>query len=923
MSRFRKLGLACSILILGTIWLSACPMQTPSPGGGTTGSDTNGDVSNSALSFAGSVSGVASTASSTDAASAGANARRKLTDRSLAGQFGSGAAGWLEDLGGARLRDASGNEYPNFPVRSDGSFDMGQLPVGVDFVLKIDTDGDGKADMQSIINIPKDATGEGGSLNNTNVDPLSTLVLAKLRQLLAAHGIRPRDMGISPSALIQRIRDAYEHMFDESGIDNRILLSELASLSEEQLAALFEQVIPVAARRGMQMAEGNIVLANAKDVEGVVKAVAQILVQGGFVIADDPGGIDLAFLAGLPNVNPMTFSDFHKGSGPGGPPPGSPPPSFAEPTLYVSDLGEADRNFANNKDEAKARDGGGGPMFGEHVLKKMAAAFLANKTITLGELHRIVVDLHKGMGVRLSYTRWNGPDQPPAQVFETTDGGGLSINMDEFFNQLNSVPLDNPDPDQFARHEAEVRQTLVDFLAGTKEPSFERLFEGVLTDRIASAQNMADHLRNARAHLPFSRSGPASFFVLATADSFMDAHAQPVTVNVETDASGRVAKVTYDATGNGKFYVGFGPMTDTGMMVELINRRNGHGLHDNEGRFLQLDIAGGNVFQPVGGTSFMDTFSESGSHFPGAPALRVPNRDFDPDQPPDPEINPPAIETYVLMTEHGPNGKPVRVEYANGVATFNENGRYYMMFDEQTDTNGLFALITESGEVLEATPGDYTSRVLVAATSVQGASLAPETFRNFFGKDAPNIGYDPTGAPYYDDINGNGAPDAGEPSFDFRDFLFDANDWRSTRVDHYYRRADTNGFFQPQEVDWGSNTPKLQNGVDLVPRTLKPRLNAFRFGRPNLTINLLTAFSPPEFFNGTVGLNADTRVNPFMALALLNLVFDGIHNVKANVDWDGPGPMPEHQELVEAFFFVLPIGDPVQLIVQGFEEFAR
>ena len=98
-----------------------------------------------------------------------------------------------------------------------------------------------------------------------------------------------------------------------------------------------------------------------------------------------------------------------------------------------------------------------------------------------------------------------------------------------------------------------------------------------------------------------------------------------------------------------------------------------------------------------------------------------------------------------------------------------------------------------------------------------------------------------------------------------------------------------------------------------------PRLNAFRFGRPNVTINLLLAFSPPEFFDGTHALNADTRINPFAAIAFLNLVFDSIHNVVAVVDYDGAGPAPAQERLIDAHLFVAPIGDPVQLIIDGLE----
>jgi hypothetical protein len=469
-----------------------------------------------------------------------------------------------------------------------------------------------------------------------------------------------------------------------------------------------------------------------------------------------------------------------------------------------------------------------------------------------------------------------------------------------------------------------VRQILADFLEGTAEPSFETLFGGFLIERVPSADEYAAYIRDKRTHLPFSRSGPSQWFVVADADSWQNPNAKPVTVNVETGEGGAVTSVIYDPQGNGKYYLSHGPMTENGMQTELIRIRNGKYLHDYEGQPQHLDMADTTIFQNVGNQTFFDAFSETGEHWPGAPALRLPNYGFDPSLPPDPETNPPDWEAFVLMTEPGPNGQPVRVNYVEGVATYNAAGTYYMLFDEHTDSQGWFALIKDTGELLEDPPGSgWENRVLVDAAAVQGVDLAPEVFTNVYGVDVPNDGYDPDGAPYYDDINDNGREDAGEPTFAEIPFLGDPQDWRSTWVERYYRRADNNGFPQPEDIDWDSPTPKLQNGVALVPRAFRPRLNAFLFPRPNSAINLLMAFSPPEFFNGTQKLDSTTRINPLMSVALIDLAFDQALNVEALVDWDGPGPMLEHRELVPAWFFVAPIDDPVGLIADNFAEFAE
>jgi hypothetical protein len=873
-----------------------------------TGAST-GSVVDLALSFLGSLSGNAATLSTTKASQA-AQSGHKIPSRAL----GAGAVGWLADLGGKRLTDANGNEYPEFAVTPNGQFGpIPGLPVGVDLLLNIDENGDGTPDLVTIINIPQDAGGDTGTLADTACDPLSTLIHAKLYALIQAHGLEPGKLGISASGLVERIRDAFEHLYAESGIDKQVTIDDLASLSDEQLAAFFDQIIPVIARRAMDMTEGNLLLAGATTVDEVVKAAARILVQSGFIVGDDPSGIDLSFLGSLPNVETLTMQQFMAENNPGA----TPPPGMIGPTIYRSTLGGFDRNFA---DSGAERPKQGGPLFVEHVLSRMADLYLAGKTLSLEDLYEVLVGM-EGLGVRLTYMTNNGPTAPPLNVFETADGQGAQLNLEQLHQQLRALGLDRPDPGTFEQKKAQLRTFLKSFFAATVGPSFERLFAGILLERVPQPQTFAALIREARAHLPFSRSGPAKIYVLADGDPHRDNGnntVQAITVDVTVSTHGAVTKVVYNASGSGKYYLAFGPQTEHGMLVAVFTRDTGRPLHSGAGRPQHLELTDTSIFQPINGASFFDFVSESSTGYPGAPALRVPNPGYNPDLPADPQTNPPDFQAFVMVDKPGPDAEPVRVNYDGGVATAAADGQWYLLFTERTPQEGLFALISESGEILEATPGVDATRVLVAATDVQGLPVAAQTFTNIYGIDVPNPSYDATGAPYFDDINNNGLPNSGEPSFDHRDFLFNANDWRSTRVDTYYRRADNNGFVTPNHVDWAAPEPRTMDGVALLPRNLKPRLNAFRFGNPNLTINLLTAFSPPDFFDGTHALNGATRVNPFTAIALLNLAFGSIHNVEAVVDFDGPGPMPPHPELIDAHVFVVPIGDPVQLMLDGF-----
>jgi hypothetical protein len=210
--------------------------------------------------------------------------------------------------------------------------------------------------------------------------------------------------------------------------------------------------------------------------------------------------------------------------------------------------------------------------------------------------------------------------------------------------------------------------------------------------------------------------------------------------------------------------------------------------------------------------------------------------------------------------------------------------------------------------------------ITVSIDNIVGLPIGRQTFTHVFGVEVPNPRYNPDGDPYFDDINADGVQDSDEPTTPFRPALFNADDWRSTDIRMYYRRADTNAAVTFEEVAFDAQTPQTQDGAALVPRNLLPRLNAYRFGRPNSALNLLTTFLPPEFFDGTHTLDASTQLDVFGAVAVINLMMDQSQNVHAIVDIDGPGPLTSQNTLIDAHIFVPPVGDPFVLLLKGFAE---
>ncbi len=895
------------------------------------------------------------------------------------------------DVAGDVLVDTEGEAIPPVPLELDATFTADGLPVGVDFTVCVDIGTDGTCELKSCVNIANADPSEPGTgrLDNVQVDPLTTIILAKLQALVRERGLDPAQLPISPVALVTRIVAAYTHLFEETGIDDELTLEDIEALSEDQLAALFDTAVPAIAQSGMQVARGNLRLAKAADVNAAALAAAEVFLQAGFPIADGPDPTDLSSLADLPNVEATTLRELFEQGNPlmddfaevdedlalapaqfvGAP---------AEPTIYISTVAEPDRNFSDDESDVEATRRPHLPVIHDYLLLQMARLQMEERTITISALHELLTSLDTGIGARLTYFIFD-PNffGPPLTMFETADGAGKGVNLDDLFGRIAAGGFRQLDHEQLQAREQQFRSVLRELLSETMAPTLERMAGGFMSERITSVEDLASRIRDARAHLPFGRTGPSTFFVVADGDSFRSAAAvSPVTVDAQVSSDGTVSSVTYNASGEGKFYLMFTEGTEGEAIVGLLVREAGRPLHGRRGP-LRLNMHDQGIFASVNGEPFIEFVSETGSFFPGI-NVSIVSSTFVPvaTERPTTDDSPATVVTaeegargpnqqiFVLATAAGPDGEPVRVDYdaATGVAAYNDAGRFLLQFLPDTQETGQFLLFNEqtgrpagqedpanffvpppprppveegqgSGDTQPAPPEDSPTDpapidgtfnaaglMLVSFDAIVGLPISRRTFTHVFGTEVPNPRYNADGDPFFDDINGNGAQDADEPTAPFLPMLFNRGDWRSTDIRLYYRRSDNNAGVTFEEVDFGSETPRTLGRVVLVPRNFLPRLNAFRFGRPNTALNLLTAFLPPEFFDGTHALTGDTPLSILGAVAVINLMMDQVHNVQAVVDVDGTGPLPTRSVLVDAHMFVAPVGDPFVLLLRGFSD---
>lgn len=1042
----------------------ACSPRTPSSssnagttsGGGGQTTDENVLI-NDALGFEGSLSGKVADSQSTRSASESQSAQDLPPDIDT-----DNTCVRFRDLAGNPLLGENGVPIVEVPLGDDGTFSAEGLPVGTDFTVCVDIGKDDDCNIESCVHIPSDDGGPRGTLSGVQADPLTTLILAKLRRLLDSRGISPRDLPVSPVAIVTRIVSAYHNLFDDAGIDHTVSLEDISALLRDALADFFDEQIPAAVRVGMNIVKGNLQAARAEDAEALALAVAEVFLRAGFPVADLPTAPDLSALAGLDGVSivsqrelfgdssfedeadllagledefppelldlllnggtiedvpeefrdqiPEEFlTDFPDGLADAliDDPAAQQVPGEILPddvTVFISDFVEPDRNFIAGGEGIFADAAPDRPVISDRVLVEMARLHLQGRMITLGALYDLLTDLNTGLGLRLTYFFHDpGFAGEPLTIFETADGRGLAINLESLFLRLFSEGLDDLDPESFERREAEIRSILIELLGDTLPPALARLFGGFSAERVAGAEELARRIRDARAHLPFSRSGPSSFFVVADGDMFdpesvNPTPGNPVTVGATVAADGSIGAITYNDQGEGEFFLGFTRGTDDRGIVELIVRETGRRLHGPRGP-LRASVFDGTIFRAVGGQPFSALVSASGARYPII-HIAVIREDFvlDGDSSTTDSVTVREELIAVLASADGDKAAPVRVDYdpTTQTATFNPFGRFLLMLLADSHQTGEFALFNEAAgkpaliddperffdrptdlpedfedvfndvdefgapivsdalaqpaplvaawpsvqnldnartdrKAVFAAPStappaapptamffDGGAFILVAAANIVGLEVTPSEFRHVFGTEVANPRHDPDGDPFFDDINTNGMQDDGEPTSPFLPVLFDPQDWRSTDIRLYYRRADNDGPIALADIAFDADQPRTVDGVALVARSYRPRMNAFRFGRPNTAINLLTAFLPADFFDGTHGLDRTSTVDIFSAVAIINLVMDQVFNIEAEVDVDGFGPLPRRRMLTEAHAFVVPLNDPFALLVKGF-----
>ncbi len=1060
---------------------------------GTVPTPNNNTLINDAIGFQGSITGKLADTQSTRQSVDGSAAQTLPTDFDPATTVVR-----FKDLNGADLEDINGIPIGGVPVDANGQFSADGLPVGTDFTICGDFGNDGICDVESSVNIPAEQGSTRGRLDGVEADPLTTLVLGKLRKLMADLEIKVEDLPFSPAALAARVVDSYVNLFEDAGVDQTITLDSLKDLSRDEIAALFDEIMPAIAATGIKVAQGNLEVVKATDAEEVALAVAKIFLQAGFPIADLPGGPDLSSLGDLENVTITTPEALFSDKGPidefegpvddfGDGPLSEIPPellagfsqgeidailsgdiptdlldSLPEGTLddillgvaqvddpngpvligervYISTITEPDRNFGGNGDGNG--DAGGAPtlpLLTDQVLFSMAKLQLEGRTISFNDLYELLTSVDKGLGVRLVYQLFD-PNffGPPRTVFETADGSGKAINLERIFSRLFDAGIQDVDAESFDSSETNIRSIMKDILKDTVAPTFGRLFGSIARDRIPGIEELANDIREARVHLPFNRSGPSTFFVVADGDPFRgDGGGKAVTVDADITVDGKINSVTFNEAGTGKYYLVFTEGTDERGIVELIVRETGRFVHGNRGP-ARFSIFDDTLVGTASGTSFSSIASASGTFYPGTNISIIRTGFvFDGDSESEFGLN---EQLFVLASGVNEDSEPVRVDYdpTTGIATFNPGGRSLLAFTEDSEDTGVFRLFnedtgrfageedpvdffmappeqpegfddlfnepgfedpdfmgdpndpaldgtdpsldgsndptldgtmdttlngsTDSGSVDTTTtdpssgvaPAQFDSAtdsttdsatdttpttspdpgpdmgfveptfILISADQVVGLEIAREDFSFVFGIEVPNAQHNADFDPFFDDVNGNGILDPGEPTAPFRPTLFNPDDWRSTDLRLYYRRADNDASVTFEEISFDATTPTTIDGVALIARNYIARVNAFRFGRPNSAVNMLTAFAPTNLFDGAHGLTRDTRIDIFMAIALINLTMDQIFNTEADIDIDGRGPLPKTRTLIDANLFVTPINDPFQLLARGFERRAE
>ena len=744
------------------------------------------------------------------------------------------------DLGGNRLFHLYTDEI--------GRFIASGLPKGEPMMVVVEKDG---LNLVHFVTIPNNSSG----LTQVQIDPLTSLVAAKIRKMYLDRGIDFNDaISVNPAAIARQVQLALYGIREAFDVELQIEFDEL-HMAINNNADLFDSKVPKslldAVGNSMAAAAATIDLQNAAPEE-MTLAVAKKLYYLNFalLLAMD-GNTDAALLTwvlNLPSAAKLSGIDFQS------------PYSGSGPCLVFNPFVEPDRNDPDWSDIG----GIDGPVFRDSDLAVMANAMATGKRYTLDDLHKI-------------FFRSAGAG------FMMTEGGHFGDIYGAFVltgtNSAEMVPFDGDEPD-FSQ-------------ANPIEPPFDYTFDELIGE-VPNLEELRQDLFHRRTHLDWNPTGCSHDYVVCKDDQYWQTSGKtinPVKVNISItrDGEGGITAGTVTEAADGQYYLGFTHATegDEGRF-RFINITTGRELRTEKGmqvcgvRSGYVDLSAGKLDT----NAIYEAYKHTGSYVYGGPCVEINGNQWG--------------VVYASRSGSEPYQVKGPVQQASGdwdlsaaYATADGNGRqFYLGFCQHTfpyDVNSKVTLIdAASGDMLFDSEG-APIYVSLSEIETEASVTLHDTYTRVFGGEVPNPRYNAAFDPYYDDFNNNGRFDQGEMTFSWRPFVSVdiENNWDLAFGQPGYLCQDaayhcdpklyslTNGDpFSwndlPPGFDW-DRSPK-DNGLRL--RKSKPRDNGFFYRRPHTLFNLLLAAFPPEFFDGNQFITQFTQFDAIQALAIVMYRFE-------------------------------------------------
>jgi hypothetical protein len=789
-----------------------------------------------------------------------------------------------------RVMDLSGKELARTSTSADGKFTVKGLPTGVPLQIEVKA---GAVPLVTFCEVPVDQ----GDIQDVGLDPLATVIAHRIHKI---HTDRRAKLGklksLNAPVLLLQVRRALEGLRAELGFELSVVLADLKDAIEAN-AATFDRLVPEALRAAggdsIAIAESSADL-EAGGEAGLLVAIARRLFHTHMplLIAMQAGVTDERVMQWVTSLPPEARLDGARLDG--APWPG------AGPCFVRNPYREPDRNFDEEQPMGSRPTMVDGPFFTDGHLSLMADAMRKGKRYTLPELHRIFFR-PAGAGFLMVGFGMFGPR--PFPYVWTGDRQA----------QVVAPPAQGP-PDWRA--------------AGAVEPPFDHTFR-MFVGRVPNLAELAHKFFERRIHIDGNPTGPPHEYVAARDNLFWSSHGQtanPIRVNVrlERGPTGQLAAAEVAEAGDGAFLLGFTGASDGPEgAFRFLDARTTRMLRLPDGRpLLGVRSAVANVALgrlDIG--AILDRYTVTEACVIQGPPVEINGR------------------LFALVHDRRIDGRPVQVQgpalqadgtwsvtprfSLPGAAGAGGGATFYLGFTDTTfpfqpDRSEVMAVDVQSGEAIRDRSG-APLRILLARVEQEVALTLHETFSRIPGCAVPNPRYDPERDPYFDDLDANDRPGAGEPTFPFRPFAppevearFDIpagqagylNREVAYHVDPaIYSLPDGQPFslHAPPPGFTFDRSPK-DNGLRL--RRFRPRPNGHLYARPHLLFARLLAAFPPSFFDGDHGITTETGFDILQCLALTAIRMEtpeGVEDVRLDLD-PGAGEVAKRMPFLEFRF---------------------